>query len=433
MSDIKIDHITKIEGHANVTVNIEKGVLKKVQFETVEGARFFEGIVVGRKYYDVQKFVSRICGVCSQAHLLGAIFALENALGVKVSKQTRLLRKLVNIASIVQSHTLHAYFLALPDYLGFESAISMAAKHGDEVKRALKIKKIANDINATIGGRDIHCITLVVGGFTKTPTNDGLKELLLRVKEGKAEATKAAKLFGSIKYPDFERETEYLAIKNEKEYALNIGFIASTKGLKVPVEKYGDLIHEIIKNYAASKFALLKNKGYMVGALSRINNNHGQLSSSAKKAIRDSRYDFPSFNPFLNNFAQAVELVHLFDEAIDILKNLKIKNEGEPDLVDIKLRPGHGFAGLEVPRGTLFHEYELDKDGVVTKANIIAPTTQNLKNIEDDLKEYIPQLIQKKLPKNKMIFEIEKLIRAYDPCISCSTHFVRLKNGTKNT
>jgi len=427
MTIIKLDHITKIEGHADLTLHIDRGKLKDVKFETTEGARFFEGIVVGRKYYDVQKFVSRICGVCSQAHLLAAILAIEDAMGVKVTEQTRKLRDLVNIAAIIQSHTLHAYFLALPDYLGYESAIAMVPKFGPEIKRALKIKKIANDINATIGGRDVHCVTLQVGGFTKTPTNADLEELHKRVKVGKKEAIKAAKLFGSLKYPDFERKTEYVALSREKGYALNRGNIVSTEGLNIPASDYGSHIREIIKEYAASKFALLHGHGYFVGALARLNINHKHLSKDTKKVLSQIKYKFPSHNPFLNNLAQAVELVHLFDHADKILSKLKIKDEGKPDIVDFKVKGGVGFCGMEVPRGTLFHEYLVDDKGIVQKCNIIAPTTQNLKNIEDDLKEFIPKLLKKKVSKKKMISEVEMLIRAYDPCISCSTHFLNVK------
>ena len=427
MKQIKLDHITKIEGHANVTINIDRGKLKDVRFETVEGARFFEGIVTGRKYYDVQKFVSRICGVCSQAHLLGSILAIENAMGIFVSDQTRKLRRLVNIAAIIQSHCLHDFFLALPDYLGFESAISMASKYPDEVKLALAIKRIANDINQVIGGRDIHCITLVPGGFTKLPSQEDIRALYIKVKEGKRLSVKAAKLFISLKYPDFERETEYVALRDDDRYALDSAHIVSTKGLDIEPSEYKNFISEIIKDYAASKFALLNRKGYFVGALPRLNINHDKLSKDAKKLISSSGLQFPSHNPFHNNLAQAIEMVSLFDEAIEILEDFRLESACEPDVADYDVCAGHGYCAIEVPRGLLLHEYDIDETGTVKYANIIAPTTQNLKNIEDDLTEFIGQLLSKKVSKEKLIFEVEKLIRAYDPCISCSTHGLKIK------
>ncbi|MFH1722944.1 MAG: Ni/Fe hydrogenase subunit alpha [Candidatus Altiarchaeota archaeon] len=419
MPTIELDHITKVEGHAKLKVKVDGGVVTKCQLEVFEGARYFEGILQGRRYDEAPHLTSRICGVCSQAHLITALQAIENALGVDVSPQTRLLRELLLLGQMIQSHALHLYLLVLPDYMGFESAIAMAAKYPKHIQRALNIKKLGNDICTLIGAREVHSITAVPGGFSKIPSQKELDSLLERIKKQKGDIVKAAELFAEFKYPDYQRPTEYVALQKEDEYALMDGTINSTEGLCISKERYLDYFQENIQEYSTAKFVVSEGKGYMVGSLARINLNQRMLSSDARKLIDKSKFDFPNYNPFLNNFAQAVEMVHFTDRAIDILENIRIRKE---DPVDFKLRAGRGVAATEVPRGTLYHDYELDDKGDVVHANIITPTTQNLKNCEDDIKGFLPTILKKS--QKQVVSNIEMLIRAYDPCISCSTHFL---------
>jgi len=422
MPTIELDHITKIEGHAKLKLKIDGGKVKKCQLEVFEGARYFEGILRGRRYNEAPHLTSRICGVCSQAHLITALQAIENALVVEVSPQTKLLRELLLLGQIIQSHALHLYLLVLPDYMGFESAISMAAKYPKHIQSALNIKKLGNDICTVIGAREVHSITAVPGGFSKIPDQKDLDVLVKRMKKEKEIIVKAAKLFAGFRYPDLVRQTEYVALQKEDTYALMDGTINSTEGLCISKERYLEYFEENIKDYSTAKFVVSEGKGFMVGSLARINLNQKMMSKDARGLISESGFDFPNYNPFLNNFAQAVEMVHVVDRAIEIIENLALRDE-KP--VDFKIRAGRGVAATEVPRGTLYHDYELDDKGDVVHANIITPTTQNLKNCEDDIIEYVPKLLKKS--SKQVVDNLEKLIRAYDPCISCSTHFLEVE------
>lgn len=421
MQKISLDTITKIEGHARLDVKIEKGEIKKVQVEVYEGARLFEGILKGRKYDDVHYLTSRICGVCSQAHLIGALKAIEEALGVRASEQTELLRELLMIGQIIQSHSLHLYFLALPDYLGYDNAIEMASKYKNEVRRALKIKRLGNEICTVIGGREIHSITPIVGGFSKIPKKEELENLTKNLKDIKEDAIETVNLFENLNYVKFERKTEYVALKKDKSYAMMHGSIYSTEGLDIPHELYDKYFQEYTREYSTSKFVMLKGKSYMVGALARLNLNREYLLDEAKKMLKNSKFKFPNYSPYVNNFAQAIEILHLIERAIEIIENLSLRDESLPE---VKLREGRGISATEVARGLLFHDYKLDKKGKVLKANILPPTTQNLKNIEDSIRLMLPLILDR--DENEIKLELERLIRSYDPCISCSTHFLEL-------
>jgi coenzyme F420-reducing hydrogenase alpha subunit len=421
---IKIDNITKIEGHAKLSVKVHNGKVEAVHMAADVGLRAFERLLEGRMYNEAAEITERICGICSQSHTIAALSAVENAMGVKVTKQTKTLRHILLLASIMQSHVLHMYFLALPDYLGFGNAIDMASKHMAEVKRALRLKRLSNDIVQAIGGREIHCFTPVIGGFAKIPDPKLMNSLAKAVKAMKEHAMRAAKLFGRLKYPKFERKSQYVSLQLKERFNFIDGSLISDGGLRSKQENFGKYLIENINEYSSAKELWLKNKSFMVGALARVNNNLGILSRNAKKAIKGSKLSFPNYNPFVNNFAQAVEVVHILDCLQELLTGLDLKDE-KP--VDFKIKKGKGVSIVEVPRGILIHEYEIDSKGRIVKANIIAPTTMNLHNIEDDIKEILPCLIHEHADSLKIVDEFEKLIRAYDPCISCSTHFLELK------
>lgn len=422
MKKIKLDHITKIEGDATLEVKIDKGKVLKVELQVLEGARFFEGIIKRKSYNDVTPLVSRICGICSCIHQAASFKAIEDAFLIKPSKQTMRLRELMCLGERLRSHATHLYLLALPDYLGFESAVSMGKEHNDKISRALKIISLGNDLVETVGGRDIHPVSCVVGGFSKIPKDSELKALLKRVKDIKADVVETAELFATLDYPDFERETQYFALENKNSYSLLKGEISCVGNYCIPLNTYVDHFEEYIQSYSTAKFVVAEKKGYRVGAIARMNNNMKFLKKDAKKIVKKSGIKFPSHNPFINNFCQAVENVHEVDRVIEILTNMTPKDE-KP--VKVKLRSSRGISVVEAPRGILFHDYTFDKSGKLTKANIITPTQQNLLNIEDDIKAYLPSILN--LKKEKIILELEKLIRSYDPCISCSTHFLKVK------
>jgi len=401
MSIIKLDHIAKIEGHASLTVHIDNGRVQNVEMAVVEGSRFFEGIVKGRSYKDVHLVVQRICGICSVSHTVVALKAVENALGIRVSDQTEQLRALMEIGAILQSHSLHLYMLALPDYLGYKSALDMASKYKKEVLRGLALKKLGNDIDSVIGGRIMHPVSVAVGGFMKLPEKDELDKLLKQLEKSRNDAIKTAELFASLPYKKFKRNTEYVSLKVEDGYPNISGNIMFSNGLEVPQEDYLKYLNETVKSYSTGKFSTFENRSFYVGALARVNNNFDMLSKNAQKCLEKFSLNFPSYNPFHNNYAQAVELVHYIDTAIDILKNLKLEPEEIPE---IKPKAGRGVAIIEAPRGILIHDFKLDSKGKVLQANVVTPTAQNLKNMEDDVLKLLPGMLDKS--EEELVFEM---------------------------
>ncbi|MFC1648843.1 Ni/Fe hydrogenase subunit alpha [Nanoarchaeota archaeon] len=421
MGTISINHLTKIEGTASLTLKIEKGQVQKCELRAVEGSRYFEGLLVGKQYNEASWISSRICGICSCAHTVTAVKAIEQALGIKVTDQTKKLRQLYTIGERIRSHATHLYFLALPDYLGFESGLEMAPKKKNEVMRALKIMKIGNDIIKLAQGREMHPISTTPGGFLKYPKQKELDEIRKRLEDAVPDAEETLKLFCSLKYPKYEFDTQFFSLTSNDEYALLEGDILA--GGKVFKEKdYRNYIKEHHDPDNTANFVVKEGKSYMVGALARINNNKNFLSARTKQLLHKADIEFPSKNPFYNNIAQAAELLHYFEHAIKLLEKLQVQPE-KP--VEYELRAGQGVAAVEVPRGTLWHEYELDDKGQITYANIVTPTAQNLRNMQEDIKNYIPNLLNEN--KQELILDIEMLIRAYDPCFSCASHFLKVK------
>lgn len=416
---IKLDYIAKVEGHASLTIKVENDHVTKCELQAIEGARFFEGLLIGRNFKEAQEIVSRICGICSSAHTIAAVQAIESALNIKVSHQTQLIRELLTIGERIRSHSTHLYFMALPDYLGYESAIKMLPKYKTEINRALSLMKLGNSIISTVGGREIHPLNIQVGGITKLPTQKQIDDVIQQIKQAKPDIIKTANFFSKIKYPNLKRRTEYFSLYEKDKYATTSGNLFSESTLIEPKD-YKKHITENLEEYATSKFALKDGKFFTVGAMARINNNHKLLSKDAKKIL--SKFELPFINPFYNNVCQAIELVHFADYAISLFKKFTLQEEKIPK---IKVKEGHGISAVEAPRGTLFHDYHIDKHGIIDYANILTPTVQNLRSMEEDIKWYLPQIIH--LKKEKVALEIEKLIRAYDPCFSCSTHFLDVK------
>lgn len=419
--EITLNHITKIEGHASLTLGIEKGKVTRCELGAVEGSRYFEGLVRGRHYYEAHEMTSRICGICSTAHVIAAINAIEDALKYKPTEQTRKLRILVSLGERIRSHATHLYFLALPDYVGYESALAMAKKYKPQLKNALSLMKVGNKIISTLGSRDLHFVSATVGGWLKLPSQEKIDELSKELESVREDAVKTCELFSSLKYPDFKSEGEYFSLVKKKEYAVIDGDFSSEKH-KFKKKDYKKFLREYHEPYSTANFVVKNDHRYMVGTLPRINNNHKLLSKNARMLLRLSRIKLPSLNPYHHNIAQAIELVHCIDEAIKICKSLKIRDE---PVQKPKVRAGTGIGVVEAPRGTLWHEYTLNDKGVITNANIITPTAQNLLNIQEDIRNFVPSIIKKR--KKDIIMDIEKLIRSYDPCFSCSAHFLEVK------
>lgn len=425
-TNVKVDvhHLTRVEGHGNIVVDVRNGELKTCELQIVETPRFFEAMATGRPYDEVTHVVSRICGICAVGHSTTSVRGLEKALGITPTPQTEKLRKLNMHGEILDSHVLHIYMLVAPDLLNLPSVMPLAKSQPEVVLRALRMKKLAGDICKVISGRHTHPIAMTVGGFTHYPSHQDLIWLREQLEQGRRDYEATVDLFQTLKFPDFDRETEYIALRKEDEYAFIDGVVASTDGPARPIEDYRDITNEYIVYHSSAKHTRHLREAYMVGALARFNVNYDKLHPKAEEAARALNIAPIAINPYLNTAAQLVEVVHCIEDAIRITDYyLKHGVSWEEPVKPARLS-GRGVGAVEVPRGLLFHEYEVT-DGIVTMANCIIPTGQNLANIEEDMRALVPQILDR--PQEQITLALEMLVRAYDPCISCSTHLLDIK------
>lgn len=423
--DINVHHVTRIEGHGNIVVKVKDGEIKETRWEIPEAPRFFEAMVRGHHYTDVPYLVSRICGICSIAHTFTALQALENALGIELPEEAVTLRKLLLHAETIQSHILHVGYLALPDFLGVPSVVPLAQTHREALLTVVRLHRLGNEMSDLIGGRTTHPVNTVVGGWTKVPDADTLKYLQGQLRRAILDIKALADLCATLEIPDFARETEYIALYKPDEYAFYGGEIASTdEETKTPISDYEQKIKEFIVPYSTAKWAKSLRESYMVGALARFNINSHLLSPLAQEIAEQLDLKPVCYNTFMNNMAQVVETAHAIEESILLIDEL-LRRPPKADWYKDKPKAGRGVGAVEAPRGLLIHDYTLDEDGRVVRANLIIPTNQNHKNIEEDLKAFLPQLLSR--PKEEIELKLEMLVRAYDPCVSCSTHLLRVE------
>ena len=427
--DLEVHYVTRVEGHGNIYVNVKKGIIERCEWAVPEAPRFFEAMVVGRLWNELHHITSRICGICSIGHTLASLRATEAAMGIPLSEQDLKLRKLALHAENMQSHVLHVGFLVLPDLMGVGSVIPLANSHPEEVKTVLRLHRLANEMSNLICGRTTHPQRLIPGGFAKIPTLKELTRLRAKLKECVADLQTVAGLVKKLapKLPDFTRETEFIALTKPDEYALYDGDLASTDTGKAPVSEYLSHTNEYIVPISTAKRAKHVRDSYMVGALARFNLNYDKLSPMAKQAAALFGLKPICHNPFMNSIAQLVETVHSVEDSIKLIDEIEAAGlQTQPDYnkPDIKVKAGRGIGAVEVPRGVLFHDYTYNQKGACTKANCIIPTNQNHANIELDMKALLPKILDK--TEKEIELNLEMLVRAYDPCISCSTHYVKV-------
>ncbi len=319
---ITLNHITKVEGHAEVDISIKDGKVVHAHVHSVEGARYFEGLIRGRKYDEVTLITSRICGICSCGHTIASIVAVEDAFGIKASTQTELLRELITIGERIRSHASHLYFFVLPDFLGYSSAIDMAKKYNQEIKDCLEIVRVGNELVKIIGGRDMHPFVTVPGGFTRVLPDEDFKNISKELKSSLPLIKKTIQLFASLNVPKYSRDdTVFISLDDHETFPLHNGEIISNTGMRFKKDDYRKFISEHFHKGSSAKFATIKGKEYTTGALARINNSYEKLSSSTKAIIKKLKLNFPSTNLFDNNLAQALEMLHWTQRAIQIIDN----------------------------------------------------------------------------------------------------------------
>lgn len=420
---IEIPSLARIEGHARLVVDAGNGELKECRLEVFESPRFFEGLLKGRHYRDVAPIIARICGVCSNSHTLVSLAATERSLGVEISEQTRNLRRLLAYGEILQSHLLQLYFMAVPDFLGVNSIFPLAKSRRELVLRALRLKKLANDICHLVGGRPVHPVTTCVGGFSALPAAQDLLELRRRLVTAVPDLEATVDLFATFEFPVFERETEYVSLGAEDGYPLLSQTLVSSDGVRAMAADYKGVIEEYLVPHSSAKFARMTRETYAVGPLARLKTGFDKLSPMARKVAAALGLAADTVNPYLNLLARLVEVVHCFEEAIHRIDDVLVAGLKQPAIA-VPDGGGQGAAAIEAPRGTLFHAYRYDERGCIAEADCVIPTAQNLANIEADLRALVPALLD--LSREELTRRLEMLVRAYDPCISCSTHLLRV-------
>jgi sulfhydrogenase subunit alpha len=419
--NLDIHHLTRVEGHGDIHIAVRDGILAEAKWAVVETPRFFEVMVRGISAERVPFVTSRICGICSISHSLASIRALERAMEITPPETARLVRLLAMHGETLQSHALHLFFLAAPDFLDAPSAIPIMHSHPDIVEAGLLLKELGNELSIATTGRATHPVSLVLGGVSKAPSKQRLDELRKMIDARGAALEKTTEFFSTLRIPDFVRETEFISLRNDDGYPFIGGNLVSSDGVVRDENDYLSMTNEYLVEFSTSKFTKVSRESSAAGALARFNNNFDRLHPAAKAAASAFGLEPVCHNPFMNNVAQLVECHHLLADARLLVERLL-----DDDLKELKTeyRPKAGAAtgAVEAPRGVLYHHMETDGNGKAVRADCIIPTTQNNANIHFDLHA----LVEQALKEGKSEQEAEKLcvmlVRSYDPCISCSVH-----------
>ncbi|OGN98875.1 MAG: dehydrogenase [Chloroflexi bacterium RBG_13_50_21] len=420
--DIHIPALARVEGEGALTIRIKDGAINEILLNIYEPPRFFEGFLHGRYFQDVPDITARICGICPVAYQMSSVQALEAALQVTISPEVRQLRQLLYCAEFIESHALHIYLLQAPDLVNHESALTLVAEAPDLVKQGLRLKKIGNELLKTIGGRSVHPVNTCVGGFYRWPAVDAIHALIPELEWARQASIDTVKWAATLTYPDFEQDYEFVALNRLDEYAIYDGNILSSSGKQIsPLDFEKNYIETHVERSNALHSHTVDNGTYFVGPLARLNLNYKKLRPLAKQAARAIGLKLPLRNPYKGLIARAIELVHSCDLAIELANAYQPQG---PSHVEFSVQPGEGCGVSEAPRGLLYHRYIVDEQGLIRFARITPPTAQNFAQMESDLWALAPTVINQ--PQEEASLSFEHLLRSYDPCISCSVHFLKL-------
>lgn len=419
---IRVNYMARVEGEASLAIRLKGDQVRDIKLKIFEPPRLFEALLKGRHFNETPDITARICGICPVAYQMTAVHAIERALGITVDPMVRLLRRLLYAGEWLESHALHVYLLHAPDFLGYADAIEMARADRAAVENALRIKKIGNAIMALLGGREIHPVSVTVGGFYRVPSKTELQTLVEDLKWGLDKAVANAHRIGRFEFPDFEEDYEFVALSHPAEYPFNEGRLISNKGLDIDVNEYEQNFAERQVRHSNALHSQIRERGsYQVGALARVNLNYSKLPDVAKQAAESAGLRVPCRNPFKSIIARAVEMVFALDEALRIVS---VYDHPASPKVAVPVHAATGCAITEAPRGINYNRYGFDDNGLLQTAVIIPPTSQNQKRIEEDLWKFLPPIAS--LPADELTRRCEQLVRSYDPCISCATHFLRV-------
>jgi coenzyme F420-reducing hydrogenase alpha subunit len=422
MKTIKVDYLARVEGEGAVRIRFRGDEVRDVAVRIFEPPRFFEAFLRGRSHTEVPDITARICGICPVAYQMSGCAAIEDGLGIDAGAAISALRRLLYCGEWIESHGLHIFFLHAPDFLGYPDAIAMAREHREIVLAGLAIKKAGNAIVRLLGGREIHPINPRIGGFHSLPPRAAMRELLPELDRARQSALETLEWLGSLNYPDYERDYEFVAVDGGDVYPFIGERIVSSRGLDISVHDYERRFEEHQVPHSNALHSRLRERGtYFCGPLARFNLHFDKLRAGAREAARRVNLTPPCRNPFKSIMVRAVEVAFALEEAIAQIE--AYQGGGEP-FVTAQVASSVGYGVSEAPRGLLYHRYRIDDAGLIRDAKIVPPTSQNLASMEDDLARLAPRMISMTHPDASHL--AEQAVRNYDPCISCATHFLKL-------
>jgi coenzyme F420-reducing hydrogenase alpha subunit len=420
---VEVPVIARVEGEGALHLKVDGTEIVDLRLEIYEPPRFFEAFLQGRHFSEVPDIVPRICGICPVAYQMSAVHGLERLFEVQVPEGTHELRRLLYCGEWIESHVLHIFLLAAPDFLGYPDAIRMAKDHPDLVKTALEIKRIGNDLMAAIGGREIHPVSPRVGGFSKAPRRRDLEPFLPRLEWALAQMPGIADFVATLPRPQLSREAEMVSMVNPDEYPMNVGDLASTTGRSFDAATFEQVSREVHVEHSNALHSLMvdTDSPYFVGPLARVNLNHERLTPVAKECAARAGPNVPEPDPFFSMAARVAEATLAIEESMRIIGAYV---QPDPPMAEVTPKAGRGMWVTEAPRGILYHRYDVAEDGTIVEAKIVPPTSQNLRHMEEDLRLFVPGALDR--PDEELTRLCEMVVRNYDPCISCATHFLTL-------
>ncbi|WP_322857799.1 Ni/Fe hydrogenase subunit alpha [Mycobacterium shigaense] len=418
---LSVGTLTRVEGEGALHVSLKDGVLDSVQLNIYEPPRFFEAFLRGRSHTEPPDLTARVCGICPVAYQVSACNAIEQACGIEVDEELLALRRLLYCGEWINSHALHIYLLHAPDFLGHPDVVSMARDHREVVERGLALKKAGNQLMDFVGGRAIHPINVRLGGFYSVPSRLDFGPVAEQLRMAQDHALATVEWVSGFEFPDIEVEHEFLALTAPDRYPIEDGVIARSAGPSFPIADFTTRVVEAQVPHSTAMHATLDGVRYLTGPLARFSLNSATLSPLAAQAATSAGLSAQCRNPFRSIVVRAVEVVYAIEEALRIIS--EYQRPSRP-YVEVPARAAIGHGVSEAPRGLLYHRYQIDNDGLVAEATIIPPTSQNQAAIEADLARIVADNLA--LDDAALTGLCERLIRSYDPCISCSTHFLRL-------